>query len=75
MRAIYQQVWAPVPEAQRVRLAALLAAMKGGREVAAVDVAQVREAVKAGVLALAPADRARLQELSGRAVRKALAVP
>jgi hypothetical protein len=75
MRAIYQQVWAPVPEAQRVRLAALLAALKAGREVPPEDVAQVREAVKVGVLALPQADRERLQALSGRAVRKSLLVP
>ncbi len=75
MRAIYQQIWAPVPEAQRVRLAALLNAFKAGRDVPAADLAQVREALKAGVLALPPADRERLQELSGRAVRKALLAP
>lgn len=75
MRAIYQQVWAPVPEAQRVRHAALLGALKAGREVPVADLAQVREALKAGVLALPPADRERLQELSARAVRKSLLVP
>ena len=75
MRAIYQQVWAPVPEAQRVRLAALMGALKAGREVPAADVTQVREALKVGVLALPPADRERLQELSGRAVRKSLTMP
>jgi hypothetical protein len=75
MRAIYQQVWAPVPEAQRVRLAALMAALKSGRDVPAADVAQVREALRVGVLALPPADRERLQDLSGRAVRKSLLAP
>jgi hypothetical protein len=75
MRAIYQQIWAPVPEAQRVRLAALLNAFKAGRDVPAADLAQVREALRAGVLALPPADRERLQELSSRAVRKALLAP
>jgi hypothetical protein len=75
MRAIYQQVWAPVPEAQRVRLAALLGALKAGREVPPEDVAQVREAVRVGVLALPQADRERLQALSGRALSKSLLVP
>ena len=75
MRAIYQQIWAPVPESQRVRLAALLSAFKAGREVPAADLAQVREALKTGVLALPPADRERLQDLSGRAVRQALLAP
>jgi hypothetical protein len=75
MRSIYQQVWAPVPEAQRVRLAALLNEIKAGRPVAAADVEGLRTAVKAGVVALPEEQRARLQELSGRAVRKALLLP
>jgi hypothetical protein len=75
MRAIYQQVWAPVAEADRVRIAALLNAVKAGRELPAADVAQVREALKSGVLALPPAERERLQQLSGRALRKSLLAP
>jgi hypothetical protein len=35
----------------------------------------VREALKVGVLALPPADRERLQDLSGRAVSKSLLAP
>ena len=75
MRAIYQQVWAPVPEAQRDRLAALMSDVKAGRELPTPDVQQLRDALKTGVLALPPAERDRLQELSARAVRKALQVP
>ncbi|MGE5126984.1 MAG: GYF domain-containing protein [Betaproteobacteria bacterium] len=75
MRAIYQQVWAPVAEADRVRIAALLNAVKAGRELPAAEVAQVREALKSGVLALPPAERERLQQLSGRALRKSLLAP
>jgi hypothetical protein len=75
MRAIYQQVWAPVPEDQRVRLAGLLNEIKAGRPVAAADAQALREAVRAGVHALPEAERARLQELSGRAVRKSLLLP
>ena len=75
MRAIYQQVWAPVAEPERVRIAALLNEVKAGRELPAADVAQVREALKAGALALPPAERERLQQLSGRAVRKSLLTP
>jgi hypothetical protein len=75
MRAIYQQVWSPMDEAERVRTAALIAEIKAGHPVPADSVAALREAVKAGVLALSPEQRARLQELSGRAVRKSLLLP
>jgi hypothetical protein len=75
MRAIYQQVWAPVDEAERVRSAALLAEIKAGRPVPDDAVAALRSSVKAGVLALPPEQRARLQELSSRAVRKSLLLP
>jgi hypothetical protein len=75
MRAIYQQIWAPVSEEQRVRLAGLLNDVKAGREVAPADGQALREAVRAGVNALPEDQRARLQELSGRAVRKSLLLP
>jgi hypothetical protein len=75
MRTIYQQVWAPVPEAERVRLAALLGEIKAGRPVRSEDVAALREVVQAGVLSLPPEQRARLQELSDRAVRKSILLP
>jgi hypothetical protein len=75
MRTIYQQVWAPVPEAQRVRLAFLMNEIKAGRPVGAEDVLGLRNAVQAGVLALPPEQRVRLQELSGRAVRQSLLLP
>jgi hypothetical protein len=72
MRSIYQQVWAPVPEAERVHLASLMNEIKAGRPVRDEDVLALRGVVQAGVLALAQEQRARLQELSGRAVQKAL---
>ena len=75
MRAIYQQIWEPVPEEERVRLAGLLNEVKAGREVAPADGQALREAVRAGVNALPEDQRARLQELSGRAVRKSLLLP
>jgi hypothetical protein len=75
MRTIYQQVWAPVPEAERVRLAALLGEIKAGRPVRSEDVAALRAVVQAGVLSLPPEQRARLQELSDRAVRKSILLP
>ena len=75
MRSIYQQVWAPVPEGERVRLAGLMNEIKAGRPVRAEDVLALRTAVQTGVLALPEEQRSRLQELSGRAVRKALLLP
>jgi len=75
MRAIYQQIWAPVAEEERVRLAGLLNEVKAGRPVAAADAQALRDAVRAGVHALPEAERSRLQELSGRAVHKSLLLP
>ena len=75
MRTIYQQVWAPVPEGERVRLAGLMNEIKAGRPVQGEDVLALRTAVQTGVLALPEVERARLQELSGRAVRKSLLLP
>ena len=75
MRTIYQQVWAPVPEGERVRLAGLMNEIKAGRPVRGEDVLALRTAVKTGVLALPEEQRVRLQELSGRAVRQALLLP
>ncbi len=75
MRAIYQQVWAPVPDADRVRMASLLQEIRAGRDVLAADLLALRGAVKAGVLALPPEQRTRLQQLSGRAVRRAFQRP
>jgi len=49
-----------------------LAEVKAGRPVAPEDAQALRDAVRTGVHALPEADRARLQELSGRAVRKSL---
>jgi hypothetical protein len=75
MRAIYQQVWDPVPEEERVRLAYLMNEIKAGRPVRGEDVVALRAVLKAGVLALPEDQRARLQELSGRAVRQSLLLP
>ena len=75
MRAIYQQIWAPVPEEERVRLASLLNEVKAGRPVVPADGQALREAVRAGVNALPEDQRTRLQELSGRAVKKSLLLP
>jgi hypothetical protein len=72
MGEIYAQIWAPVPELQRRRLAQVLARVKADRPVPAVEVRALREVVKAGVVALPPDERERLHELTGRAVEKSL---
>jgi hypothetical protein len=72
MGEIYGQIWAPVSDLQRRRLAQVLALIKADRPVPAVEVRALREVVKAGVVALPPEQRERLQELSGRAVEKSL---
>jgi hypothetical protein len=75
MRGIYQQVWEPVAEEERVRLASLMTEIKAGRPVRAEDVLALRAVLKTGVLALPEERRTRLQELSGRAVRQSLLLP
>ncbi len=75
MGQIYGQVWAPLSEADRRQLARVLERVKAERPVAAADVRALREVVKAGVVALPPEQRARLQELSGRALEKSLVLP
>ena len=75
MRAIYQQVWDPVSEEERVRLASLMNEIKAGRPVRGEDVLALRAVLKTGVIALPEDQRTRLQELSGRAVRQSLLLP
>jgi hypothetical protein len=75
MGQIYAQVWAPLSEPERRRLARVLDRVKADRPVAASDVRALREVVKAGVVALPPEQRVRLQELSGRALEKSLVLP
>ena len=72
MGEIYNQIWEPVPELQRRRLAQVIALIKADRPVPANELRALRDVVKAGVVALPPEQRERLQELSGRAVEKSL---
>lgn len=75
MGRIYDKVWAPVKAAERRRMALVLALVKEERPVAASDLQALRGVVKAGVVELPPEERARLQELSGRALEKSLLLP
>jgi hypothetical protein len=72
MGEIYAQIWEPVPELQRRRLAQVIALIKADRPVPANELRALRDVVKAGVVALPPEQRERLQELSGRAVEQSL---
>jgi hypothetical protein len=72
MGEIYGQIWEPVPELRRRRLAQVIALIKANRPVPAAELRALRDVVKAGVVALPPEQRERLQELSGRAVEKSL---
>jgi hypothetical protein len=75
MRRIYGQVWAPLPEVERARLARLLDVIKTGRPVPPEDIQALRGALKTGVLALPEEERSRLQTLSELAVRRSLLLP
>jgi hypothetical protein len=66
---IYAQVWGPLPEDDRVRLAAYLGALRAGRAVPAEQAEPLRLLVKQGVLALPDEARARLQALNEQALR------
>jgi len=75
MRAIYEKIWAPVPEDQRERLARVLERVKEGEPVPAPYLQALRDVVKAGVLELPAEDRERLRELSARALEKSFLLP
>jgi uncharacterized protein YicC (UPF0701 family) len=75
MGQIYGQIWEPLSEPERRRLARVLERVKAARPTSAADIRALREVVKAGVVALPPEQRARLQELSGRALEKSLVLP
>jgi hypothetical protein len=72
---IYTQVWGPLPEAERKRLARYLAEVKAGRPVAAEEGQPLRQLVKAGVLSLPEEARARLQALNEKAILAGLGGP
>jgi hypothetical protein len=72
MGQIYDKVWAPLKARERRRMARILALVKAEQPVARSDVQALRAVVKAGVTELPPEERARLQELSDRALEKSL---
>ena len=72
MGQIYAKVWAPVPDEERLRLARIRDLIRAERPVPSAQARELREAIKAGVLALPAEDRERLQQLSDRALEKSL---
>jgi hypothetical protein len=72
MGKIYAKVWAPVPDQERLRLARIRDLIRAERPVPRAEAQELRDAIKAGVVALPAEDRDRLQQLSGRALEKSL---
>jgi hypothetical protein len=72
---IYEQVWGPLPEAERRRLARYLDDVKAGRPVAPEEGQPLRQLVKAGILSLPEETQARLQALNEKAIVAGLGRP
>ena len=75
LQQIYRQVYDPMPEADRQRLAAWLRELRAGRKVAALDEAQaLRQILKDALVALPEEARQRLQTLNEKAIGAAYAL-
>jgi hypothetical protein len=72
MTAIYAQVYAPVPDNERARLAAWLAAVRDGRGVPSEETQAMRALLNQGIHSLPDESRTRLVELNSKAVTAAL---
>jgi len=75
MGQIYAQVYKPLKEKERARLAAWLSRVRAGAAVAPEEGQAMRQALRDGFLALPEDIRARLQVLNEKAVTAALAQP
>ena len=75
MGQIYAQVYKPLKEKERARLAAWLSQVRAGAAVAPEEGQAMRQALRDGFLALPEDIRARLQVLNEKAVTAALAQP
>jgi hypothetical protein len=75
MGQIYAQVYKPLKEKERARLAAWLSRVRAGAAVAPDEGQAMRQALRDGFLALPEDIRARLQVLNEKAVTAALAQP
>ena len=75
LQQIYGQVYGPIPEADRQRLAAWLRELRAGRKAAAPDEAQaLRQMLKDALAALPEEARQRLQALNEKAIGAAYAL-
>jgi hypothetical protein len=72
MTHIYAQIYAPVPDQERARLAAWLAAVRDGRNAPPDETLAMRALLNQGILSLPEEARARLVELNTEAVAAAL---
>jgi len=75
MGQIYAQVYKPIKEKERARLAAWLGQVRSGTAVAPEEGQAMRQALSDGLLALPEDIRGRLQVLNEKAVTAALAQP
>jgi GYF domain 2 len=75
MGQIYNQVYKPLKEKERARLAAWLAQVRSGAAVAPDEGQAMRQTLSDGLLALPEDTRGRLQVLNEKAVTAALAQP
>jgi hypothetical protein len=75
MGQIYNQVYKPLKEKERARLAAWLAQVRSGAAVPPEEGQAMRQALSAGLLALPEDVRGRLQILNEKAITAALAQP
>ena len=75
MGKIYAQVWGPLPEAERTRLARYLEQVRAGRVIAPEEAQPLRQLIKAGILSLPEDVQARLQTLNEKAIGAGLGRP
>jgi hypothetical protein len=75
MGQIYAEVYKPLKEKERARVAAWLSQVRAGAAVAPEEGQAMRQALRDGLLALPEDIRARLQALNEKAVAAALAQP
>jgi hypothetical protein len=71
---IYEQVYAPIADGDRQRLAAYLGNIKAGRTVPPEESADLRKMLKDGIAALPDEPRLRLQALNEKAIAASLAL-
>ncbi len=75
MGKIYAQVWGPLPEDQRHRLARYLEQVRAGRVIVPEEAQPLRQLIKAGILSLPQDVQARLQTLNEKAIAAGLGRP